>query len=156
VSFQKLHPYRQRQAGHPRLRDAHDPVRRQRAHAPGGVAGFHVALRREAQDHFLAFGIRHDSLEHAVENEVLLHLAHALRQQEVALVAVLDQEVRFELVTVLVRQEFENLVLLQLEANDRLVGMARYGDHVGIAGFSLALIFRKLIAVNCRTVHRES
>ena len=45
-------------------------------------------------------GLRDHALQDAVEDEVLLHLVHALVEQAVALAAVDDVQVRLELVAV--------------------------------------------------------
>ena len=109
------HPCFQGHAGHSHLGHADDAVRGRRAQAPGRAARLHVATIGEAQDHFLAFLVGDDALEDPVEDEILLHLAHALVQQHVALVAVADGQMRLEFGPIFLLQTLEDDVLLQLQ-----------------------------------------
>ena len=66
--------------------------------------------------------------EYPVENEVLLHLAHALVQEEVAFLPVDDDEMRLQLGAILFVQALQNHVLLELQADHVLA--ARFPSHV--------------------------
>ena len=111
-------PLMQGQLGHPGLGHRDDAVRCRGFELPGRVAGFHAALVGKAQDHFLGLLVGDHAFENAVEDEVLLHLVHALVQEEVALLAIDHGQMRFQGGNDLLAQAFQDDVLRQLHAND--------------------------------------
>ena len=162
LALEEVDPSWQRQLGHAGLGDAGDGVRRGRVEAPGGVARLDLALGRKAQDHLLGLGVGDDALEQAVEHEVLLHLVHALVQQEVALAAVDDVEQVFDLAPLVVGEVGQHDVLPELQADDVAFGVLDEQRHrVGSARRARGVVplrsgvlppcsgvFRKLTAVN--------
>ena len=128
MALQEGHPVGQRQLRHAGLGDADDAVGRGRAQPPGGVAGFHVALVGEAQDHFLGLLVGHHALEDAVEDEVLLHLVHALVQQESPLLQSTITRCGSSSAICAAVMPFSSDVLRQLNANDVSFGMVIYDD----------------------------
>jgi hypothetical protein len=91
------------------------------------IAGFDVALGREAQDHLLGARAGHHALQDAVEDEALGHVVVALLHQAVAFAAVLHHQLRLELVEGRLGQQLEHDVLRQLQSND--VALAVLGDR---------------------------
>ena len=130
VLLQELGPHRHRQLGGAHLRHRDDRVGHRRAQAPGRVGGVHLALGREAQDHLAPLRIGHHALQHALEDEELLHLLVALAHQRVALAVVGHQQQRLELVPLGVAHALQHLVLPQLEAQAVALRMRRKRSHI--------------------------
>ena len=97
VAIEKLDPDLHGQMRHACFGHCANRVRRGRAQSPRRVAGIHVVLFGKAQDHFLAFLVRDDAFQHAIEDEVLRHVVFALAQQQIAFLVVADVQETFEI-----------------------------------------------------------
>ncbi|MNC85974.1 hypothetical protein D3C83_16010 [compost metagenome] len=138
MGFQEAGPLLHGQFGHPHLGDGADRIRYGGLQAPGGIARVDIAFSGEAQDHFLALGVRHHALQDALDDEILLHGPVALMLEQVALRVVGDFEQRLEFAPLRGLDVLEDEVLPQLNADDLGFGMECEQGHDGGRGLSAA------------------
>ena len=99
---------------------------------PRRIARVDVAFGGEAQDHFLALGIRHDALQDPLDDEILLHRVVALVLQGLVFGVIGDFEERLELEPLLRGEALQHEVFAQFDAQHAYIGVKYQRSHAVI------------------------